>query len=98
MYHGGTKAGMLQPGTTHCMCGTSQTGMERECVSLDTYCNYGMDVHSARNGLQGLISGQGRGLHFKREREIHYVHWASKAYEDESVFMSEAHLGWQCQV
>ncbi len=29
------------------------------------------------------------------EREIHYVHWASKAYEDESVFMSEAHLGWQ---
>ncbi len=21
--------------------------------------------------------------------------WASKAYEDESVFMSEAHLGWQ---
>ncbi len=30
-----------------------------------------------------------------REREIHYVHWASKAYEDESVFMSEAHLGWQ---
>ncbi len=31
----------------------------------------------------------------KREREIHYVHWASKAYEDESVFMSEAHLGWQ---
>ena len=31
----------------------------------------------------------------EREREIHYVHWASKAYEDESVFMSEAHLGWQ---
>ncbi len=30
-----------------------------------------------------------------REREIHYVHWASKAYEDESVFISEAHLGWQ---
>ncbi len=30
-----------------------------------------------------------------REREIHYVHWASKAYEDESVFMSEANLGWQ---
>ncbi len=28
----------------------------------------------------------------EREREIHYVHWASKAYEDESVFMSEAHL------
>ncbi len=27
--------------------------------------------------------------------EIHYVHWASKAYEDESVFMSEAHLGCQ---
>ncbi len=22
-----------------------------------------------------------------REREIHYVHWASKTYEDESVFM-----------
>ncbi len=31
----------------------------------------------------------------EREREIHYVHWASKVYEDESVFMSEAHLGWQ---
>ncbi len=31
----------------------------------------------------------------EREREIHYVQWASKAYEDESVFMSEAHLGWQ---
>ncbi len=31
----------------------------------------------------------------EREREIHYVHWASKAYEDESVFMSEADLGWQ---
>ncbi len=29
------------------------------------------------------------------EREIHYVHWASKTYEDESVLMSEAHLGWQ---
>ncbi len=31
----------------------------------------------------------------EKEREIHYVHWASKAYEDESVLMSEAHLGWQ---
>ncbi len=31
----------------------------------------------------------------EREREIHYVHWASKAYEDECVFMPEAHLGWQ---
>ncbi len=31
----------------------------------------------------------------RRETEIHYVHWASKAHEDESVFMSEAHLGWQ---
>ncbi len=32
----------------------------------------------------------------EREREgIHYVHWASKAYEDESGFMSEALLGWQ---
>ncbi len=31
----------------------------------------------------------------ERDRDIHYVHWASKAYEDESVFMSEAHLGWQ---
>ncbi len=29
------------------------------------------------------------------ERESHYVHWTSKAYEDESVFMSETHLGWQ---
>ncbi len=29
------------------------------------------------------------------ERESHYVHWASKTYEDESVFMSDAHLGWQ---
>ena len=34
-------------------------------------------------------------LYREREREIHYVHWASKAYEDESVFMSEADLGWQ---
>ncbi len=34
-------------------------------------------------------------LEREREREIHYVHWASKAYEDESEFMSEAHLGWQ---
>ncbi len=33
-----------------------------------------------------------------RDREIFYVHWASKAYEDESVFMSEAHLGWQRQI
>ncbi len=32
-------------------------------------------VHSANNS--------------EREGEIHYVHWASKAYEDESVFMSE---------
>ncbi len=36
-------------------------------------------------------------MHREREREIHNVHWASKAYEDESVFMSEAHLGWQRQ-
>ncbi len=31
------------------------------------------------------------GRFFEREREIHYVHWASKAYEDESMFMPEAH-------
>ncbi len=31
----------------------------------------------------------------QREREIHYVDWASKTYEDESVFTSETHLGWQ---
>ncbi len=31
----------------------------------------------------------------ERDLEIHHVRWASKAYEDESVFMSEAHLGWQ---
>ncbi len=29
----------------------------------------------------------------EREREIHYFHLASKAYEDEPVFMPEAHLG-----
>ncbi len=34
---------------------------------------------------------------YKREseREVQHVHWASKAYEEESVIMSEAHLGWQ---
>ncbi len=35
------------------------------------------------------------GLPRQIEGEIHYVHWASKAYEDESVIMYEAHLGWQ---
>ena len=39
-----------------------------------------------------VMTGSGKR---EREREIHYVHWASKAYEDESVFMSEADLGWQ---
>ncbi len=53
-------------------------------------------IPSMRHAVQdpGL---QIRGLHWQteREREIHYVHWASEAYEDESMFMSEAHLGWQ---
>ncbi len=34
----------------------------------------------------------------ERERESHYVHWASNAYEDESMFMSESHLERQSQI
>ncbi len=47
------------------------------------------------SSLQARCKADGSNMHREREREIHYVHWASKAYEDESAFTSEAHLGWQ---
>ncbi len=47
------------------------------------------DAHGAMRTIMWHITERERG------RGIHYVHWASKAYEDESVFMSEAHLGWR---
>ncbi len=52
--------------------------------------------HTSMWGLVGKgINLRRCGFVYEREREIHYVQWASKAYEDESMFMSEAHLGWQ---
>ncbi len=54
-----------------------------------------------RVGLRPPIEADGSSLKPSRSRERQrsslrpFNDWSSKAYEDESVFMSEAHLGWQ---
>ncbi len=81
-------------------CATNAIGDERHCVFdcphfqglRQQHAQIFQDSHGAMRSLMWHKDQKSvcAACQREREREIHYVHWASKAYEDESVFMTAA--------
>ncbi len=91
----GQKISVFEGLVIHLVCSASDTSewllfrCTRLCTPDDKQLGSVL-AHSTRSKFKSHHVAQ-----HQREREVHYVHWASKAYEDESVFVPEAHLGWQ---